>query len=51
MTPLSIGLTVFAVCLSCLGIMAWLAFKAPHGWEDSEGFHAGEHHSDYDQED
>lgn len=51
MTLLSIGLAVFAVCLSCLGIMALLAFKAPHGWEDSEGFHTGEHHSDYDQED
>lgn len=35
------------ICLSSLGVMCWLAFTAPHGHEDSAGFHLDEH-SDYD---
>jgi len=52
MTPTQIGLTIAALCLGSLAVMFWLAFKAPLGWEDPEtGFHLGEPHSDYDQED
>lgn len=36
------AIIIAAVCLTSLGIMWWLAFKAPMGWEDSEGWHAGE---------
>ena len=42
MTPLGIGLTVCAFVLATLGLLFWLAWKAPLGWEDSEGFHLGE---------
>lgn len=52
MTPTTIGLAFAFICLASLGVMWWLAIKAPRGWEDPEtGFHAGEPHSDYDQED
>ena len=51
MTPPTIGLSLAALCVTSLGVMCWMAFKAPHGWEDENGFHAGEPHSDYDLED
>ena len=45
MTPyIALGVII---CLASLGVMCWLAFKAPHGHEDSAGFHLDEH-SDYD---
>ena len=49
MTPyIAIGVTL---CLASLGVMWWLALNAERGWEDSDGYHTGEPHSDYDQED
>ena len=47
MTPTTIGISLAALCLASLGVMCWLAFTAPHGHEDSAGFHLDEH-SDYD---
>ena len=46
MTPyIAIGVTL---CLASLGVMWWLVFHAPVGFEDPEtGFHLGEH-SDFD---
>jgi hypothetical protein len=41
MTPAAIGLTLGAVSLACLGVMFWIAAKAPLGWEDEDGFHEG----------
>ena len=51
MTPAHIGLLIAGGCIASLCVMCWLVFKAPHGWEDENGFHAGEPHSDYDLED
>ena len=44
------GLIVAAAVLTPIGIMWWLAVKAPLGREDSEGFHYGEpdEHADPD---
>ena len=42
MTPLGIGLTVCALVGAALAWLFWLAWKAPLGWEDSDGFHLGE---------
>lgn len=51
MTPTTIGISLAALCLASLGVMCWLAFRAPHGFEDDTGYHDGETHSDYDLED
>ena len=48
MTLIAIGVTL---CLASLGVMWWLVFHAPTGGRDSDGYHAGEPHSDYDLED
>ena len=48
MTPTTIGLSLAAISLASLGVMCWLAFMAPMGWEDENGWNAGEPHSDYD---
>ncbi len=49
MTPyIALGVII---CLASLGVMWWLVFTAPHGHQDSDGYHAGEPHSDYDLED
>ncbi len=45
MTPVAIGLTIVAVCMSCLGIMWWFAMNAPRGCEDRDGFRYGDKHS------
>lgn len=47
MTPAHIGLLIAGGCIASLCVMCWLAFTAPHGHEDSAGFHLDEH-SDYD---
>ena len=39
-----------AALLAVVGGMCWLAFKAPLGWEDDDGFHYGEPHSDYEED-
>lgn len=44
-------LIITAACLSALGWMCWMFVTAPTGYEDSEGWHAGEPHSDYNEED
>ncbi|MGL5735793.1 MAG: hypothetical protein ACRCYS_13075 [Beijerinckiaceae bacterium] len=41
MTPLTIGAIIAAAALLSLGVMAWLAFTAPWGWE-TDGYHDGE---------
>lgn len=50
MTPLATGLVVCAAVLAPAAIMAWLAFTAPLGFEDEDGFHLGEpdEHADPD---
>jgi len=42
MSPLVIGAFICGVCLALLGVMFWIAAKAPLGWEDEDGFHLGE---------
>lgn len=37
-----IGLAITAVCLAALGVMLWLVWHAPIGWQDDDGFHYGE---------
>jgi hypothetical protein len=46
------GLAITAACLIPLGVMVYLVWAAPEGWEDSEGFHLGTpgEHSDYGDE-
>lgn len=29
------------VCVLCLAWLAWMFERAPEGWEDDDGFHAG----------
>ena len=50
MTPTTIGLSLAAFCVISLGVMCWMAFMAPYGFEDDAGYHDGEppEHSDYD---
>lgn len=37
-----LGLAITISVLIPLGVMCWLAVKAPLGWQDEEGFHLGE---------
>lgn len=50
MTPAHIGLLIAGGCIAALAIMWFLTFTAPHGWQDSDGFHLGEpdEHADPD---
>ena len=45
------GLIITAASLSALGWLVYMFVTAPEGYEDSEGWHAGEPHSDYNEED
>lgn len=35
------GLIITAPASACIAVMVYLAWKAPLGWEDSEGWHEG----------
>lgn len=37
-----LGLAITIAVLIPLGVMCWLVATAPLGWEDEEGWHAGE---------
>ena len=40
MSALAIGGLISGACVAVLGVMFWIAAKAPLGWEDEEtGFH------------
>jgi hypothetical protein len=41
MSGLAIGGLISGACVAMLGVMFWIAAKAPLGWEDSEGWHEG----------
>lgn len=41
MTPLEIGALVSALCLTALAAMLFLYWRAPLGYEDSDGWHPG----------
>lgn len=43
------GLIITAASLSALGWLVYMFVTAPEGHEDSEGFHYGEPHSDFDE--
>ena len=45
------GLIITAASLSALGWLVYMFVTAPTGYEDSEGWHAGEPHTDFDEED
>lgn len=34
--------TLVFVDVIALAVLFWLAGRAPHGWEDEDGFHSGE---------
>lgn len=45
------GLIITAAVSACIAVMVYLAWKAPLGWEDSEGWHEGiepDEHADRD---
>ena len=42
MSGLAIGGLISGACVAMLGVMFWIAAKAPLGFEDEDGFHLGE---------
>ena len=48
MTNLTTGLIVSAVVFVPLAVMVYFVVTAPFGWEDDDGFHYDDEHSDYD---
>jgi hypothetical protein len=42
MSALAIGGLISGACVAMLGVMFWIAAKAPLGYETEDGFHLGE---------
>lgn len=51
MTNTEIGLVAAGVALVALGTMLWLAFTAPEGWQDADGFHLGREPDEHARDD